>query len=218
MSLAHVEKRSRWPLVWSAAGIATFLMLMVYAMTHDPNLLPSQLVGKTFPAVKADFAQGGQFDLAAVAGKGRWVILNFWSTSCVVCRAEAPELERIYQVSQASTQALQRNDLGLNARVAAPLFVSINIQDNTPAIMDWIRNYRLTFPIVADKDGKISLDYGVTGTPETFFIDPDGNVRHRVAGEVDQSSIIRFIEWLEKNPLATSQDALRGYLGLQGRG
>ena len=200
-----MKKRSRMPLYVSGGVIAVFLSLMVYAMKHDPNALPSQLVGKPVPAFSGPVAQGGNFDLKEVTGKGRWVVINFWTTTCVVCREEAPELERFYrQVSLANANA--------------PLFVSVNIQDTPENILGWHRDYRLTFPVVTDKAGKISLDYGVTGTPETFFVDPQGTVRHRVAGEDDGDSILRFIDWLEKNPSAGTDEAMQGFTRVRSLG
>ena len=199
------KKKSMLPLVFSGLAIGVFLSLMVYAMSKDPNSLPSQLVGKPFPPFNASTAQGGTFDLAQDSGKGRWVVMNFWNTTCIVCREEAPELERFYKSVTLASQT-------------TPLFVSVNIQDTSENILEYARNYGLSFPVVADKSGKISLDYGVTGTPETFFIDPRGTVRHRVAGNVDGDSILRFIEWLEKNPTAGSQEALKGFAQMRSLG
>jgi cytochrome c biogenesis protein CcmG, thiol:disulfide interchange protein DsbE len=200
-----IKKKSRLPLVVSGAAVGVFLSLMVYAMSRDPSALPSQLVGKPVPAFAEVTAQGSRFDLAQEAGKGRWVIINFWSTTCIVCREEAPELERFYRgVSLAGG--------------SQPLFVSVNIQDSNESILEYARNYGLSFPVVTDRAGKISLDYGVTGTPETFFIDPQGTVRHRVAGSVDGDSILRFIDWLDKNPGAGSQEALHGFTQIRSLG
>lgn len=192
------KKKSVLPLFLSASAVGVFLLLMVYAMSRDPNVLPSQLVGKPVPTFSAPTAQGGSFDLSEAAGKGRWVVINFWNTTCIVCRVEAPELERFYRFVSL-------------ADATKPLFVSVNIQDTNENILDYARNYGLSYPVVADRAGKISLDFGVTGTPETFFIDPQGTVRHRVAGEVDGDTILRFIDWLERNPGVSSQDALAGF-------
>lgn len=183
-------------------ALTAFAALMVYSLKIDTQFVPSQLINKPAPTFVASLAQGGEFNLETIAGKGRWVVINFWSTTCVVCRYEAPELEGFYQ----DIVSKQGN---------APYFVSVNIQEGVPEILGYARDYQLSFPIVSDKNGKISLDYGVTGTPETFFIDPKGVVRHRVAGEVDRESMFRFIDWLEKNPALSPEDALKGYLELK---
>jgi len=171
---------------------------MLYAMTRDPNALPSLLVGKTAPVSEAKWDNGSVFRSEEVIGKGRWVLLNFWNTTCVVCRYEAPELERFY-----TDVVLVRSD--------APLFVSVNIQDTPDLVESYKRSLRLTYPVVLDSVGKISLDYGVYGTPETFFIDPEGKVRHRVAGEIDPNTAMRFIDFLGKNPNLSSEEAMRAF-------
>lgn len=194
-------KRGRALLI-AFGGIIIFVSLMVYALKADTEFVPSQLVNKPAPAFVAPIAQGGELDLKSIAGHGRWVVLNFWSTTCIVCRYEAPELESFYMQTQSNPQT-------------APIFVSINIQEGTTDILNYAKNFQLSYPIVSDKSGKISLDYGVTGTPETFFIDPHGVVRHRVAGEVDRDSIFRFIDWLDKNPDLSPEEALKGYAAVR---
>ena len=176
---------------------------MLYAMGKDPNVLPSQLVGKPAPSFLAQTAQGGQLDLSAQLSKGRWVIMNFWSTTCVVCRHEAPELEGFY-----------RQSLG-DSTGRFPLFVSVNIKETVPEVLGYQKDFSLSFPVVLDVSGKIALDFGVTGTPETFFIDPSGKVRHRVAGDVDRDTILRFIDWLEKNPDRGAREVLDGYFAVR---
>lgn len=171
---------------------------MVYALNRDANFVPSQLVGHPAPAMKAPTAQGFDFDFQSFLAQRRWVIVNFWSTTCVVCRYEAPELERFWR------EDVQDSKSG-------PLFVSVNTQDKIPDILNYQKEFKLSFPVVADLDGKISLDFGVYGTPETFFIDPSGQVRHRVAGEVDRNTILAFIDWLDQNPGISPIQAIEGF-------
>jgi cytochrome c biogenesis protein CcmG/thiol:disulfide interchange protein DsbE len=87
----------------------------------------------------------------------------------------------------------------------------VNTQDKIPDILNYQKEFKLSFPVVADLDGKISLDFGVYGTPETFFIDPSGQVRHRVAGEVDRNTILAFIDWLDQNPGISPIQAIEGF-------
>lgn len=197
-------KKDRRNFVVIAFSIVTlFVSLMVYALKQDSQFVPSQLVNKPAPEFAGALAQGGEFQSQNIVGKGRWVVMNFWSTTCVVCRYEAPELEGFYQ------EIVQRHDN------ETPYFISVNIQESVGDILGYARDYRLSFPILSDKNGKISLDFGVTGTPETFFIDPNGVVRHRVAGEIDRESIFRFIDWLERNPELSPEDATRGFAELR---
>ena len=175
---------------------------MIYALKQDPNFTPSQLVGDKAPVITASVAQGGSFNSDNTFNKGKWVILNFWSSYCVVCRSEAPEIENFYQTVSLTDP---KN----------PSLVSINIQDDKETIAQWQNNYNLTFPVVQDLKGLISIQYGVTGTPETFFIDPNSVVRYRIAGSVSKKMILKFINWLEKNPTASQDDATKALMNMR---
>jgi cytochrome c biogenesis protein CcmG/thiol:disulfide interchange protein DsbE len=180
------------------SAVMLFLGLMLYAMTRDPNALPSLLVGKPAPHAESIWDNGDAFRSDAVFGKGRWVLVNFWNTTCVVCRYEAPELERFYR-EVVQTQA------------TAPLLLSVNIQDNPEQVAAYKKALGLSYPVVLDRVGKMSLDFGVYGTPETFFIDPEGVVRHRVAGDIDGATALRFIGYLSENTTLSAQEALRAF-------
>lgn len=192
------NKKNTNGLYFALVAVLIFTGLMVYALNRDANYVPSQLVGKTAPTFVANTAQGSSFDLAAVSGKGKWVVINFWSTTCTVCRVEAPELERFWRENVSSP----------NSSIQ---FVSVNIQDEIADILNYQKDFSLSYPVVADRSGKISLDYGVYGTPETFFVSPEGVVRHRVAGDVDRNTILAFVDWLQSNPGITPQQAIEGF-------
>lgn len=174
-------------IILSSIFISLFALLMIYGLNHSSNFNPSPLVGKSAPLFTAPLAQGGMTHAEESYQKGLWTVVNFWSSTCYVCRSEAHELEEFYQKSIADNpQKIQ--------------FISINIQDDIKSILDWQKNYKQTFPVVVDQNGLISVDFGVTGTPETFFINPNGIVRFRVAGELNQKIILDFIEWLSTHP------------------
>ncbi len=188
--------------ITSLVLILSFLALMIYALKQDPNFNPSQLVGKTAPLIAAPMSSGEEFNSNSIFQKGKWVILNFWSSFCYVCRGEAPEMEVFYQLTKIKPDIF-------------PYFISINIQDNTDTIKSWQNNYGQTFPVVQDLKGLISIQYGVTGTPETFFIDPNSIVRYRVAGQVNKQIIMQFINWLEKNPQANQDEAAKAFIAMR---
>lgn len=182
--------------------VSVFAALMIYALSQDPNAVLSQLVNKPAPAIAAEIAQGGQFNSDSVFKNNKWTIINFWSTSCVVCRYEAPELERFYRTTtETSSSEFQ--------------FVSINIQDDTQSILQYTKEQQLSFPVVMDRSGKVSLDYGVTGTPETFFVDESGVVRHRVAGDLNGELIVRFVDVLKQNRQLSPEESMKRFLDLK---
>ena len=201
MRQPHKSKKG-WGAFFTTLTITMgFVFLMVYALKRNPNNIPSQLIGKPAPTIEGPLAQGGQFPSQHIFHQNRWVVINFWNTSCFVCRYEAPDLERFYRTTL--------ND------DTQPLFISINIQDSSEVVLEYAKSYGLSFPIVTDLSGRISLDYGVYGTPETFFIDPSGVVRERVAGSVDFETLPRFIEVLSqnaaKNPITNDPKARKTF-------
>jgi cytochrome c biogenesis protein CcmG/thiol:disulfide interchange protein DsbE len=189
-------------LIFSGIAIVLFFLLMTYALKQNANFTPSQLVGNAAPDFSATIAQGGHFNSKESFNSGRWTVLNFWSSFCIVCRNEAPDIEDFYQ-----SVTLKNN--------SSPQLISINIQDSKETILQWQKNYNQNFPVIQDIQGLISIQYGVTGTPETFFIDPQSQVRYRIAGQIDKNLIINFIHWLEHNPTSTQEDATQYLIKLR---
>jgi len=199
------QKKSYKNLIISIIVVAVFAFLMIFGLKHNPNFTPSQLVGKPAPTFTAQLASGNTFNFNANTLQNKWVVLNFWSSSCYVCRDEAHELQNFYQ----TVSTTNANN---------PQFLSVNIQDDTNAIMQWQKDFSQTFPVIKDTQGLISVNYGVTGTPETFFISPNNIVRYRVAGAVNKNIILNFIDWLNKNPQATEDEATKSLTKITAEG
>lgn len=102
--------------------------------------------------------------------RGRWVLVNFWASWCLPCREEAPALERF-----------QRQHGGPRFTV-----LGIDSRDLTSDGRAFVREYGLTYPQLRDGDGSAADDYGTTGVPENFLIDPQGKVRLLVRGPVSE--------------------------------
>jgi cytochrome c biogenesis protein CcmG/thiol:disulfide interchange protein DsbE len=194
-----MQKKSSFKksLLWSLAVIAAFGALMIYGLNHNPSFNPSQLVGKKAPAFTAMTNKETTFQSSSIFEKKQWKVIHFWTSSCYICRSEAPEVENFYQ------------NVTLKSPTN-PIFVSINIQDDPNTIAQWQKDYGQTFPVVEDSQGLISVDFGVTGTPETFFVDPRGVVRYRIAGSVTSHTILSFIHWLEAHPQSSQDEATKG--------
>ena len=104
--------------------------------------------------------------------RGKVVLLNFWASWCRECRPEMPMFERLHHEF-----ALQ----GLSV-------IGINAREGTPAIYQYAKELRLTFPLVRDPKGEINSAYGVIGLPATFLIGRDGRAVARAVGPRDWSS------------------------------
>ena len=74
------------------------------------------------------------------------------------------------------------------------LFVGVNTQDKEEEALRFIAQFGLTFPQVYDPRGRVGVDYGMYGVPETFFIDREGRVLARHAGAIDEATLARYLE------------------------
>lgn len=159
--------------------------LFWWGMQRNPKDLPSVLAQKRRPA--PDFilpllppyraAWGETFRLADHLGKGP-VVLNFWASWCYpACYEEAPVLEAFWRRHQ--------------GRV---LLLGVNTQDKEEEALKFLAQFGLTFPQAYDPRGRVGVDYGLYGVPETFFIDQKGRVLARHAGAIDEATLERYLE------------------------
>lgn len=147
----------------------------------NPTELKSVLVGKAAPSFSLPLlepyrAQYGA-EMGIREGLNKPVLLNIWASWCVPCRTEAPLLERFHR---------QYKD-----RV---LILGVNVQDSQAEALRFIRQYGLTFPSVYDERGRIGIEYGYYGVPETFIINRNGIVLHRHTGELNEAQLQGYIE------------------------
>jgi cytochrome c biogenesis protein CcmG, thiol:disulfide interchange protein DsbE len=164
-----VTPRLRWLVPLAALPL---LALLAYAFRTDPRAIPSPLVGRPAAAFALTTCDGKPLDLAAF--RGQVVVLNFWASWCVpACYDEAPVLESTWRASQGR---------GL-------VVVGVAIQDAAEASQGFIRRFGLSFPNAPDPRGKVSIDYGVYGVPETFVIDRRGTIRAKHVGAVTADTL-----------------------------
>lgn len=162
-------------------GLAIALGL---GLGRDPTEIPSPLVGKPAPAFSLAHLDDPQQRFSPQQLKGQVWLLNVWASWCVSCREEHPLL------------------LGLSKQGIAPI-VGLDYQDEVANGRQWLAKhgnpYQLT---VSDRDGRVGMDLGVYGVPETFVIDKQGRIRFRHAGPVTpqilKDKLLPLIEELKR--------------------
>jgi len=143
---------------------AVLALLLWRGLSLDPNHMPSALEDRPFPAFSAETLEGAAVSRADLLGEV--ALVNVWATWCPSCAAEHAYLNEL-------------------ARAGVRIF-GINYKDDVEAARRWIATkgdpYRLN---IVDADGRLGIDLGVTGAPETYLIDATGLVRLRYQGPLD---------------------------------
>jgi cytochrome c biogenesis protein CcmG, thiol:disulfide interchange protein DsbE len=177
-----VRRGWRWLVPLAAVPV---LALLAYGFRLNPREIRTPLLGRPAAAFALRSFEGAPMTLAAQQGKV--VVLNFWASWCYPsCYEEAPVLERGWRAYR---------DRGV-------VVLGVDIQDKDEAGRKFINDFSLTFANAPDRDGKVSVDYGVYGVPETFFIDRQGRIRVKHVSAVTDQVFRETVETLLAEPPA----------------
>jgi len=172
VSALRRTRRGLWIAV--AVGVPVALLITVLA-TRQPaqtRIGDSPLVGKPAPDVEATTIDGEQFRLSDT--RGRWVLVNFFATWCVPCRLEHGDL----------IQISQRRDAAV---------VGVVYSDSVQAVKEFRAEEGGDWPMVDDPRGRVALDFGVAGVPESYLVDPEGTIVAKVLGGIRASDFERLL-------------------------
>jgi len=141
--------------------LALFALLGVFlfvGLQRDPSYVPSPLIGKQAPEFSLPSLQDASYPVSSRELLGRPWVLNVWGTWCGGCREEHETLVAI-------------------ARTNVVPLIGLNWKDDSGAAQEWLRRLGNPYAVVAsDPEGRVAIDWGVYGAPETFLIGPDGKV------------------------------------------
>ena len=145
--------------------LAGFLLIGLF---RDPHEIPSPLINKSAPDFQLPQLQQATATFSAKEMRGKVWLLNFWGTWCVACREEHPLL-----VQYAKTGVV-------------PIY-GVDYKDERAAALQWLDEFGNPYTLTAfDVDGRISIDYGVYGAPETYLIDRKGVIRFKQIGPITE--------------------------------
>ena len=149
------------------APLAIFLLILVFlgiGLTRDPSIIPSPLIDKPMPTFDLASLKNQEQRLVSSDLLGEVSLINVWASWCVGCRIEHDVL------------------LSLSRRRVINIY-GLNYKDKREDALAWLQQFGDPYTSIAhDLDGKVGIDFGVYGAPETFLIDAQGIVRYKHIG------------------------------------
>ena len=160
------------------APLAIFALLVAFlyrGLSMDPKLVPSPLIGKPAPAFTLPRLDDPSATISNTDLKGKVTLLNVWATWCVSCRQEHETLVELAKTGQVDIYGL-------------------NYKDDRQDAKRWLAQFGNPYIANAfDGSGRVAIDWGVYGAPETFIIDRNGIIRHKHIGPLTVDIINREI-------------------------
>jgi len=172
----------------AATAVGTLLVILIAVLATsdgDAGLGRSPLISNTAPLISGQAVDGSAFDLDAE--RGRWVVVNFFATTCIPCIEEHPELVAFDEEYSATGEAS---------------VVSIAFSDSSSNVREFFEKNGGDWAVLAEDTGRHAISYGVAAVPETYLVSPNGVVTSK------------FIGGVTKLDIETEIDRLGGALGV----
>lgn len=181
--------------------LGLFVALVVFlavGLTRDPREIPSPLVGKPAPAFSLPVLVGDQ-SFSPADMKGKVWLFNVWATWCVACREEHPLLVSFAKQSQVPVVGLSYKEIQPQDLASGPLTQAQQMQLARERSLRFLQRQGDPYTLsVLDLDGRVGIDYGVYGVPETYLIDRDGIIRYKRVGpltpQILQDTLLPLIQ------------------------
>ena len=146
--------------------ILLFLLFYLLLIDRNPSKIPSALLNKNVPEFETKTLLKNKNFISTQEFGNEIIIVNFFATWCKPCRDEHIYIKRF----------LDEHDLKI---------IGINYKDNSEKTIEWLNELGNPYSVIAiDKNGKIAIDWGVYGIPETFIIDSEGVIKFKHVGQI----------------------------------
>ena len=183
--------RFLWPLI----GFIVLVVLLAVGLNLNPRDVPSPLVGKPAPAFTLTTLDTPEQHFSPKDMLGKVWLLNVWATWCVSCRQEHPMLVEMAKNKSVTLIGLNYKDVrgdGVFDMDKIPLDTEKSMAlERTQA---WLNTHGNPYALTAlDLDGRVGIDYGVYGVPETYLIDKAGIIRLKYTGPITPEAFSREI-------------------------
>ena len=173
-----------------AAGLALVALVGVLALAMQRGVGGagegrSDAGGRAMPAFTLQQFDGTRFALGDHAAGP--VLVYFWASWCIPCQQEAPVIQRLWP----------------EYRQRGYTFIGVNIWDAESDARRFIRDYRLDFPLAADTERSVYVDYGVATLPAAYFLEPGLRARTRYQGALDERTLRSLLDALQPPPVSS---------------
>ena len=150
--------------------LGLFVVLVVFlaiGLTRDPSTLPSALLNKPAPSFRLPQLNDPDKTFSSEDMRGKVWVMNVWASWCVACRVEH---EHLFNYAKSGV---------------VPIY-GLNYKDKREDALAWLGELGDPYVLSAvDLEGRVGIDYGVYGAPETYLIDKNGTIRHKHVGPVE---------------------------------
>jgi len=162
----YARERRRSALAIPLLVFIALVVLLAIGLTRNPREVPSPLIGKPVPQFSLPPVQGRSLGLSDKDLKGEVSVVNVFASWCVPCRQEHPLIQRLAR--------------------EVPVH-GLNYKDQPQDAARWLEELGDPYTRTgADLDGRVAIDWGVYGVPETFVIDRDGGIVHKKIGPITE--------------------------------